>query len=372
MSRKLKIAIMGSSGQLAKQLFRCLQELKQTASMHTDLSSNAAIFSGFATSSDVNASLKQQLLDAQNSSFVSAECHGEYNFDCNDVHNDTYDDTHNDAWKLHTLHFDERLQAYADADVFQFSHDECDITNKAQLEACLYNGQSFDIIFNCAAMTNVDACESNEQYAFDVNAQGVCNLARIAQKTGAKLVYISTDYVFEGNAHVPYKEDDICNPQTVYGKSKLEGERLIQSLMDCFFVVRTAWLYGTDGSNFPKTIMRLARENGSIKVVNDQYGSPTYVKDLASALLLLALTEDYGIYHCTNRGACSWFDFACAVVDKAHISCTKHACSSQEFVRPAKRPAYSVLNSSKLEHTIGIEMRTWQDALSDFMYVQNE
>ncbi len=257
------------------------------------------------------------------------------------------------------------------SDVVAFSHAECDIANAGQVQACI-EGANFDIIFNCAAMTDVDGCENAREKAFAINAQGAQNLAHAASVCGAKLVHVSTDYVFDGQAAAPYCEDDETNPQCVYGESKLAGEVAIRKNCERHFIVRTAWLYGKCGKNFPKTIMRIAKENGKAKVVNDQLGSPTYAKDLAQAMILLAAGDAFGTYHCTNSGVCSWFDFARAIFDKANIACELEACSSQEYVRLAKRPAYSALNSQKLEDTIGQKMRTWQQALDDFMCAENE
>lgn len=265
--------------------------------------------------------------------------------------------------------------AYTGAQVKKFSHKCCDISSKDQVANCLDNPNSgnanFDIIFNCAAMTDVDLCESEEKKAFAVNEKGAQNIAYFAHLTGAKLVHISTDYVFDGCTKTPYTEACATNPQSVYGASKLVGETAVQKNCERNFIVRCAWLYGQGENNFPTKIMRTAKKNSEIKVVNDQFGSPSYTKDVACALLTLALGNSYGVYHCTNSGACSWFDFACAIVDKAHIPCTKLACSSQEYVRPAKRPAYSVLDSTKLEDTIGCKMRTWQQALDDYLCAQN-
>lgn len=257
-------------------------------------------------------------------------------------------------------------EVYREASVLYCDLDELDITDE---QACLRFVDSNDIgmIINCAAFTNVDACESKPELAAAVNADGPRNLARAAERVGATLIHISTDYVFAGDDPSPRVETDAPSPRSVYGQTKLAGEQQVAAECSRHFIVRTAWLYGYEGANFVKTIMRLARENGMIKVVDDQYGSPTSANDLAYELVKLALTNEYGIYHCTNNGACSWFEFASAIVDIAGIPCEKNACSTEEFVRPAKRPAFSVLDNARLRATIGDEMRDWRDALESYL-----
>lgn len=257
-------------------------------------------------------------------------------------------------------------EVYREASVLYCDLDELDITDE---QACLRFVDSNDIgmIINCAAFTNVDACESKPELAAAVNADGPRNLARAAERVGATLIHISTDYVFAGDDPSPRVETDAPSPRSVYGQTKLAGEQQVAAECSRHFIVRTAWLYGYEGANFVKTIMRLARENGMIKVVDDQYGSPTSANDLAYELVKLALTNEYGIYHCTNNGTCSWFEFASAIVDIAGIPCEKNACSTEEFVRPAKRPAFSVLDNARLRATIGDEMRDWRDALESYL-----
>jgi dTDP-4-dehydrorhamnose reductase len=256
--------------------------------------------------------------------------------------------------------------AYHNAQVLYWDTDTLDITD-AQAVAQALVDNPVDLIINCAALTNVDACETQRELAYAVNAEGPRNLARAAQVTGATLVQISTDYVFAGNDPTPRVETDPGNPQSVYGASKLLGEQYVAQECERHFIVRTAWLYGSVGTNFVKTILRLARENGAIKVVDDQFGSPTSANDLAYVLLKLALTQDFGIYHCTNNGSCSWFEFASAIVDGAGIPCKKSPCTTAEFPRPAHRPAFSVLDNAHLRATIGDPMRPWQDALAPYL-----
>ncbi len=243
--------------------------------------------------------------------------------------------------------------------------DECDIADMAALRK-LTEGKRFDVIFNCAAYTNVNGCETNEETAMRANAIGPRNLAILAHEMGAKLVHISTDYVFAGDGTVPYREEDARNPQSVYGKSKLIGEDYVREHTDRYFIVRTAWLYGYYGKNFVKTMLRIAREQGACRVVSDQRGNPTNAADLAHHLLKLALTEAYGIYHATGNGECSWFEFTQKIVALAGIDATVSPCTTEEFPSPAKRPAYSSLDNHMLRETVGDEFRPWEDALAAF------
>ncbi len=257
--------------------------------------------------------------------------------------------------------------AYNHAEVVGTDVADLDITDAQAVDAFIKNG-SFDLVINCAAMTNVDACEDHEDAAYQVNALGPRNLAQACQETGAKLVHVSTDYVFDGTTPKERIEDDTPDPRSAYGRTKLAGEQLVQKACKQSFIVRTAWLYGYVGKNFVKTMIRLAKEHGAIKVVDDQRGNPTSANDLAYEILQLAATDQYGIYHCTNKGICSWYDFACAIVDGAKIPCTKTPCTSGDLNRAAQRPAYSALRNKHLEDTIGDSMRPWQDALA--MYLQ--
>jgi dTDP-4-dehydrorhamnose reductase len=258
---------------------------------------------------------------------------------------------------------------YRDAHITGTGTRDLDITDARATERFIANG-AFDLIINCAAYTDVDGCETNQELAYAVNAEGPRNLARAAQQTGATLLHISTDYVFSGDDPKPRIESDPCAPQSVYGASKLLGEQYVAAECEQHLIVRTAWLYGLVGKNFVKTILERARSSGAIRVVDDQHGNPTTANDLAYEILKLACDPrrvEYGIYHCTNNGVCTWFDFASAIVDGAHIPCTKTPCSTSEFPRPAKRPAWSVLDNARLRATIGDEMRPWQDALTDYL-----
>lgn len=255
---------------------------------------------------------------------------------------------------------------YSNADIKYVSHNDLDITN---LNDVLDYVEQYkpNAIINCAAYTNVDKCESDTDNAFKVNAIGPRNLAIASHKVNAKLLHISTDYVFSGEGSEPYKEYDIPNPVSVYGKTKLLGEQYVRNFCDKYFIVRTAWLYGKYGKNFVYTIINAAKERGYLEVVNDQRGNPTNVEDLAYHILKLILTDEYGIYHCTGNGECSWYDFACKIVEYADIKCRVMSITSDKIKREAKRPSYSSLDNMMLRCTIGDKMRNWDDALKSFI-----
>ena len=244
--------------------------------------------------------------------------------------------------------------------------DDVDIADLAALRA-FANDKKIDVIFNCAAYTDVPGCESNVETAMRANAFGPRNLAILAEEKGAKLVHVSTDYVFGGDAEKPYIEWDIKNPQSVYGMSKHLGEEYIREQTGRYFIVRTSWLYSKYGKNFVKTMLRIAEEKGACRVVSDQRGNPTYAGDLAHHMLKLATTEHYGIYHGTGNGICSWYELTKKLVELAGIPATVSPCTSAEFPSPVKRPAYSALDNAALRATVGDEFRPWEDALAAFL-----
>lgn len=259
---------------------------------------------------------------------------------------------------------------YESADVTATSSQDLDITNKEAVLNYIQKG-NFDLIINGAAMTNVDGCETCEEEAMLVNGEAPGYLAEAAEKIGAKFVQVSTDYVFSGTNPIPRVETDETGPVSVYGKSKLVGEeRALKKCTRCF-VVRTAWLYGYQGKNFVKTMRHLGSSRDEVTVVYDQLGNPTSANDLAHELLRIAATENYGIYHCTNKGTCSWADFAQAIMDGSGLNCKVNRCTSSEYAKvnpqAAQRPAFSSLHNKHLEETIGDEMRTWEDALNTYL-----
>jgi len=262
--------------------------------------------------------------------------------------------------------FGEISSQYTSAEVVGVDVEDLDITNLNQVQNFVYKLKP-DIIINAAAYTNVDACESNEDTAFKVNAIGVRNLAIASENVGAKIIHISTDYVFKGDGNVPYREYDITNPVSVYGKTKLAGENFLREMCSKYFIVRTSWLYGYKGNNFVKTILKAGKEKGHLDVVNDQRGNPTNAEDLSHHILKLALTEEFGTYHCTGTGECSWYDFACKIIEYSNIKCTISPITSIQLTRAAKRPAYSALENMMLRCSVGDEMREWKDALMMFI-----
>lgn len=251
------------------------------------------------------------------------------------------------------------------------SSKELDITKKTSVFNYIKEVKP-DLIINCAAYTNVDRAEEDCEKAFQVNALGPRNLAIAAEGIGAKLIHISTDYVFDGKGVlsdseiIPYREYDLPNPINVYGKTKLLGESYVREFCSRYFIIRTSWLYGENGNNFVKKIIKAAKEKGKLQVVSDQIGNPTNAEDLSNHILKLAYTDEYGIYHCTGDGIASWYDFACKIVEYVEIDCIVEPVTSEQFVRKAKRPSYSCLDNMMLRSTIGDGMRDWEEALYDF------
>jgi dTDP-4-dehydrorhamnose reductase len=217
-----------------------------------------------------------------------------------------------------------------------------------------------------AAYTDVDGCESNRERAFAVNREGAVNVAKAARLTGSKLLFLSSDYVFDGKKSSPYETGDPRNPQSVYGRSKAEAEiGLLEALPGCC-IVRTSWLFGVGGKCFPDTILKLAASRSTLDVVNDQRGSPTYTVDLARAILQLCREDASGIVHVTNRGGCTWFDFARLIVREAGFATEVRPVTSEKMARPAPRPAYSVLSRESLEK-FQIVMPSWEDACGRYL-----
>lgn len=252
------------------------------------------------------------------------------------------------------------------SEVIALDVEDLDITKLEQVKEVL-NSIRPDVVINCAAATNVDGCESNEDLAFKINSIGPRNLAMVSEEIGAKIVQVSTDYVFSGVGEKPLTEYDLTAPYSVYGKTKLMGEEFVREFSSKYFIVRTAWLYGYVGHNFVYTMMRLGKEKESLNVVNDQKGNPTNANDLAYHILKLIQTEEYGVYHCTGKGQCTWYDFAKAIMELSGRECAVNPCTSDEYKTPAKRPEYSSLDNMMLRCTVGDEMRDWQEALKSFI-----
>ncbi|MBQ5825541.1 MAG: dTDP-4-dehydrorhamnose reductase [Clostridia bacterium] len=224
-----------------------------------------------------------------------------------------------------------------------------------------------DVIVHCAAYTAVDKAEEDSAACYKVNVNGTQNLCSTAKEMQAKFVYISTDYVFDGEKSEPYEVDDVTGPQTVYGSTKLEGENRVRHTCPKHFIIRTAWVFGKNGNNFVKTMLRLGKERETLNVVCDQFGSPTYTKDLARLICDMIQTDKYGTYHATNEGFCSWADFAFEIMRKAGLSTKVVPISSSEYPAKAKRPMNSRLSKQKLVDNGFTPLPDWQDALERYI-----
>lgn len=243
--------------------------------------------------------------------------------------------------------------------------DDLNITDINEVQLYL-NKNKPDLIINCAAHTNVDKCETDFDNAFKINAIGPKNLASAGFAIGAEIVHISTDYVFDGEGSTSLTEFDGTNPQTAYGKTKLYGEELVRNLNPKHYIIRTAWLYG-DGSNFVKTMLNLSKTTNSVKVVNDQFGTPTSTAELAKVIVKLVKEKNYGLFHCTCKGQCSWYEFAKEIFRIKGIDIEVIPCSTEEYPRPAKRPKFSVLRNYMLEMTTGDITAEWKEALKEYL-----
>lgn len=242
---------------------------------------------------------------------------------------------------------------------------ELDITNIDKVMELARQVQPYAII-NCAAHTGVDACEDEWDKAYRINAIGPRNLSIAASETGAKMIHVSTDYIFDGKADRPYIEFDKPNPQGAYGTTKLVGENMVKDFADRYFIFRTAWLYG-DGKNFVKTMLRLSESHDKVRVVGDQVGSPTSAKELAGVITHLLFTENYGVFHATCEGSCSWAQFAEEIFKLAGKSTVVETITTEEFGAKAPRPAYSILENYMLKLTTDYMFADWHDALTAYM-----
>ncbi len=242
---------------------------------------------------------------------------------------------------------------------------EMDITDQKAVEKYVENFRP-DVIIHCAAYTNVDGAESDEETCRKVNVDGTKNLVKAAEKVSAKIIYISTDYVFDGETPEPYQVDDLVNPQSIYGKSKYEGEKVVQGYLK-HFIVRTAWVFGINGHNFVKTILKVGRDRNEVTVVDDQIGSPTYTVDLAKFLVVLSESDKYGIYHATNEGFCSWAEFTEEIYQEAGLTTKVNKVSTKKYAEiaghpQAKRPHYSKLSKDSIIANGFTHLPSWQDA----------
>ncbi|MEI2283281.1 dTDP-4-dehydrorhamnose reductase [Paenibacillus polysaccharolyticus] len=224
-----------------------------------------------------------------------------------------------------------------------------------------------DVIVHCAAYTSVDRAENEKELCRMVNVEVTENISRICKDIGSSLVYISTDYVFSGEGTKPYEVDSLTDPKTVYGQSKLDGENRVLSHLDKYFIVRTSWSFGINGNNFIKTMLKLGTENEFVNVVGDQIGSPTYTKDLAEVIVHLVQTNNYGIYHITNEGFCSWADFASYVFESSNINTKVRSITSEEYSAIAQRPYNSRLSKSSLDDAKLPRLPHWKDAVNRYL-----
>ena len=252
---------------------------------------------------------------------------------------------------------------------------DLDITNKEQCIA-IFTHSKPDFCINAAAYTAVDKAESEQEKAHLINVEGAKNLAQSCKDFGTTLLHVSTDFVFDGSKLAPYTEEDTTNPQSVYGQTKLDGEKAIQEIWDKYFIIRTSWVYSQFGNNFMKTMLRLGSERDRLSVVNDQIGTPTNAVDLAKVLMIIIKTNcqpelvegqpstnHFGIYNFSNDGQCSWFDFAKAIFEVNSITIDLQPIPTASYPTPAKRPSYSVLDKTKIKSTFGIEILDWQSSL---------
>ncbi len=246
--------------------------------------------------------------------------------------------------------------------------EELDITSQSAVNT-FFTDHSFDYCINCAAYTAVDLAETNRGEAYLINAEAVKNLAEACLETDCVLIHISTDFVFDGTKTTPYTENDEPNPINVYGASKLKGEEYVQQILTEYFIIRTSWVYSEYGHNFVKTMLRLGSEREEISVVDDQIGSPTYAGDLASLILYLlrSISMEFGIYHYSNVGEASWFDFASEIFNLLRIDIKILPVKTESFPRPAERPAFSVLDKSKIQKELDHNILSWKQSLQFYL-----
>jgi dTDP-4-dehydrorhamnose reductase len=256
-------------------------------------------------------------------------------------------------------------------DAVGLAHADLDATDSASVGRIVGEVRP-DLVVNCAAWTDVDGAEEHEADALRVNGDGAGTLAAAAADAGAAVLYVSSDYVFDGTKGEPYVESDPTNPISAYGRTKLAGERATADANPRHYIVRTSWLFGVGGKNFVETMLRVGRERGEARVVDDQIGCPTYTGHLAQSLLSLARDGEFGIHHRAAQGQCSWFEFARMIFQKAHVDCRVEPCSTAEFPRPARRPAYSVLESERTTTAFGADgliptLPPWQHGLAAYL-----
>ena len=259
---------------------------------------------------------------------------------------------------------------YTEVDFVFTDVEELNICNADEVDSFVKNLLP-DYIVNCAAYTAVDKAETDIDLCRAINCDAVKNLGIAAQKYKAKVIHVSTDYVFDGTSNTPYTETMPTNPQTIYGKTKLEGEKALLSVCNTSFIIRTSWLYSSFGNNFVKTMLRLGNERDSINVVFDQVGTPTYAADLANAIweIITSKSTDYGVYHFSNEGVCSWYDFTTAIFRLTNTNCQVFPIESSEYPTKTPRPLYSVLNKRKIKSTFAVSIPHWEVSLQKCLQI---
>ena len=260
----------------------------------------------------------------------------------------------------------DKAQNASDLELIYTDYEELDITNSEEVDD-FFSKNSFDYCINCAAYTLVDKAESEEAMATKINIDGARNLASACEKNGVVILHISTDFVFSGEKSLPYGEEDTPDPLGIYGATKLEGEREIARLCRAHIIVRTSWLYSEYGNNFLITMLKLGESKTELRIVADQIGTPTYAGDLATILLTMIRSSfnNFGLYHYSNEGVASWYDFAQAIFDFSEISCRVQPIKSEEYPTAAKRPGFSVLDKTKIKNNLSIEIPYWRDSLRE-------
>lgn len=261
-------------------------------------------------------------------------------------------------------------QDYPQYELTFVGRDALDLSSSKSIDD-YFDGKVFDAIVNCGAYTAVDKAESEFELANQINHLAVAQLANIAKAQNAVLIHISTDYVFDGQNHKPYVEADATAPQSVYGLTKLHGELALQAINPQGCIIRTSWVYSEFGNNFVKTMLRLGKERDALTVIFDQVGSPTYAGDLAKAILdlLSAKHSTLQIYHYSNEGVCSWYDFAKTIFELSDITCQITPIETKDYPTPAKRPHYSLMNKAKIKHDFGLEIPYWKDSLKTCLQI---
>jgi dTDP-4-dehydrorhamnose reductase len=241
-----------------------------------------------------------------------------------------------------------------------------DLTSKEDTRDFIMNYKP-DVVVHCAAYTAVDKAEDEKEVCYDINVNGTRYIAEVCKEIDAKMVYISTDYVFDGDGVDPFNENNIPNPVNYYGETKYEGELEVQKILEKYFIVRISWVFGINGNNFVKTMLKLGKERDEISVVSDQVGSPTYTYDLANLLVEMIMTDKYGIYHATNEGDCSWYEFACEIFKQSGIDIIVRPINTEEYPTRAKRPKNSRLFKEKLEREGFDKLPEWKKSLNDYL-----